>query len=192
VGLLPGLLGSCSCTTNMARFIPVDSGGTARTVTRFVVIDSGGTARSIQRAIVIDSGGVARTFFIFAVVSFPNGPYITGTDSGFESGPQLVMGNDGVISLSPESGAAFSENWVTPTTGASQFEVRVGSSPTGGTAGSPSFAGSSAFDTWLSLGTTRQWRNTAAGSESHGHVLEVRNAATGIVAASTTVSFIYA
>jgi hypothetical protein len=47
----------------MPRFIVIDSGGVARTITRLPVVDAGGTTRLIKRGFIIDAGGVARQFF---------------------------------------------------------------------------------------------------------------------------------
>jgi len=92
----------------------------------------------------------------------------------------LSLTNAGAYSATND----LSGNYCTPTTLASQLDVRLtvntGTNPTG-----------SALATWLNLGTNRSWTLTATAGTIRQAVctLEIRETATGIVRDTSSVTF---
>lgn len=168
----------------MPRFFAIDTGGTARLVQRFIVIDPGGTAREIKRAFVIDSGGTARLFFSGAVLTLPNTTVSDSTFAPTNPIARFILNSNGNRQEELSGGVVNNLGaWVTPTTLAGNYEARA-------TLISGTFT-SSTFGSWLSLGTSRSWGITRStnGTSVASMTLEIREAATGTVVASATISF---
>lgn len=107
--------------------------------------------------------------------------FLVGADAG--PGGQFVDGGayvklQGVMDRLPNQ-------WKVDSSSSSLYEARMGSlSP-----GPGSTDGSSAFDTWLNLGTTRTWFLSSGIDTTRTGLVEIRLASSSVVLASATITF---
>lgn len=111
------------------------------------------------------------------------GHTITDSAVGAACSATFAMGNNGVASWATINNGSgnFSPEWQ-PSGSVSAYEVRwtnTSGTPSSGTTGS-----------WLNLGTTRSWtvNQAVAGTKSCTGTVEIRDATTGIVLASASIT----
>ncbi len=165
------------------RFI-VDSGGTSRLIRRRFVVDSGGTARRIKRRFVIDSGGTARLTFLGVTITLPNDSVTDSTLAPTNAIANFILNSNGNRQKEVSGGSVTTVGaWIDPTSEAGNYEAR-------GTVLSGSFT-TGTFGTWLALSSSRTWGVTRStnGTTTASMTLEIREASTGTVMATATISF---
>lgn len=92
--------------------------------------------------------------------------------------------NTGVCQRVTNSGTTFIQNWISPQSGMSGYEVRATvASGSGGTLNGTT-------GSWLSLGTSRTWELTESANTLATRVLtiEIRNATTLVVQTSASIT----
>jgi hypothetical protein len=108
------------------------------------------------------------------------------TTSGIATNQAYFLEDDGGAYVKLQGTMELLPNqWKVDSSPSSLYEARMGSlSP-----GPGSTDGSSAFDTWLSLGTSRRWFLASGVDTTRTGLVEIRLASSGVVLASATITF---
>jgi hypothetical protein len=154
----------------------VDDNGTGRKIQQLWVNDNG-TARQIQEIWMNDNGTARMVYQALAItISNRTVTYLGGTPAEYH------LNSDGNIYIRTSSVLTNIGSWVSNAAFVSLFECRA--TLTDGT------LQSGTTGAWQSLSTTRTWtKGTAAGTINQCTILlEIRNATTGVVADSASIT----
>ena len=151
---------------------------------------SGGATKSINDANYRTLAGIPsglidlQDFYGKSAISYG---LIDGNVYGFAINPETAVASytllsTGVIQTS-DGGAGDGTNWITPTSQAANYQVRVTT-----ISGSPSYG--AATNTWLALTSNRAWYLSQSGSglNSCQFTVEIRDTATNTVRDTATIT----